>query len=102
MGRGLYNGKPPGDQSPYTARYSNYGRMAICFHCRSVMRLDQEAGDGTFMEHFDVDHTNRRGRNLARVQVQGVNQICPGSGKMPLPLAYKFPDGDPLPYHSRY
>jgi hypothetical protein len=99
MARGIYDGNPPGDQAPYTARYSNYGRLAICFHCRCVTRLDQDAGNGTFLEHSDVDRTSPRRTALS---IKGVVQTCPGSGTTPIPLAYKFPDGDPLPYYSRH
>ena len=105
MARRLYDGNPPGASAPYTERYANRRRLAVCFHCRSVMRLDQDADDGTFLEHFDVDRTNPKpGRfgHRATIKIQGVDQICPGSGTMPIPLAYKFPDGEPLPYYSRY
>ena len=100
----LYNdGKPPGDQAPYEVRIGNRGRLAVCFHCRSVIRIDQDAGDGTFLEHFDVDRTNPRGiRHRVLHPATKVQEICPGSHTMPVPLAYKFPDGDPLPYYSRY
>jgi len=79
MARNLHDGKPPGVHAPLTERYGNRGRLAVCFHCRNVIRIDQDAADGT----------------------NGRNEVCPGSHTMPVPLAYKFPDGEPLPYHSR-
>ena len=93
-----YNGKPPGVHAPLTERYGNRGRLAVCFHCRNVIRIDQDAADGTFMEHFDApqDYYGRR-----RPAKNGRNEVCPGSRTTPIPLAYKFPDGEPLPYHSR-
>ena len=99
MGRGnLYDGKPPSDQSQFVVRKGNYGRVAICFHCRTSVRLNND-NEGEFLEHFDIDRTDpRRSRVKHPVTIMGVNQICPGSGTQPLPLAYKFPDGDPLPY----
>ena len=99
MGRGnLHDGKPPSDQSQFVVRKGNYGRVAICFHCRTSVRLNND-NEGEFLEHFDIERTtlNRRGIKHP-LSIMGENQLCPGSGTQPLPLAYKFPDGDPLPY----
>ena len=99
MGRGnLHDGKPPSDQSQFVVRKGNYGRVAICFHCRTSVRLNNE-GEGEFRDHFDIERTDpRRSRVKSPITIMGENQLCPGSGTQPLPLAYKFPDGDPLPY----
>ena len=102
MARHLYDGKPPGDHAPLIERYANRRRLAVCFHCRCVIRIDQD-GLGEFLEHFDIDRTQPLGRmhRRATIKIRGVDQICPGSHTVPVLLAYKFPDGDPLPYFSR-
>ena len=106
MARNLHDGKPPGVHAPLTERYGNRGLLAVCFHCRCVIRIDQDAADGTFMEHFDAPQdyydVGFRGRRRHNRRLNGRNEVCPGSHTMPVPLAYKFPDGEPLPYYSRY
>jgi hypothetical protein len=101
-----YDGKPPGVHAPLMERYANRRRLAVCFHCRCVIRIDQDAADGTFMEHFDAPQdyydVGFRGRRRHNRRLNGRNEVCPGSHTMPVPLAYKFPDGEPLPYYSRY
>jgi len=68
-----YDGKPPGVHAPLTERYTNRGRLAVCFHCRNVIRIDQDAADGTFKEHFDApqDYHGRR-----RPAKNGRNEVC--------------------------
>ena len=99
MGRGnMHDGKPPSDQSAFVVRRGNYGRVAICFHCRTSVRISLEGdGDipGLLRDHFDIERASPRRKPIT---IMGENQLCPGSGTQPLPLAYKFPDGDPLPY----
>jgi hypothetical protein len=100
MGRGnMHDGKPPSDQSAFVVRKGNYGRVAICFHCRTSVRLNND-NEGEFLEHFDVRRGDAAyyGRRQDIREVGGEAETCPGSGTQPLPLAYKFPDGDPLPY----
>jgi len=93
---GRYDGIPPGDTTQYSVRGGNYGRKAVCFHCRCSIRLDQNTGD--FHEHYDVDRNHvLRGRSRAQIVIDGVAQVCPGSDTKPIPLAYKFPDGEALP-----
>ena len=101
MAHNKYDGEPPRDRAQYSVRGGNYGRLAICFHCRCAIRLDRY-GSGEFQEHLDVDRTKAtRGRfgRGATIKIQGIDQLCPGSNTTPIPLAYKFPDGEPLPYH---
>jgi hypothetical protein len=88
-----YRGMPT-DTTPFYVRFTNRGRSAVCFHCRSNCRVEE----GAFLVHYDLDR-DRYGQSQRRSPLiqRGEQVVCPGSGHPPVPLAYKFPDGVPLP-----
>ena len=104
---------PPNEHSLFHIRRTRYTRRghgrAVCFHCRTTVAtylLDGE-GEETFTTHYDRDRDNGiRGRGAGRalggdarrVGPTRENEICVGSDYPPIPLAYKFEDGSPLPY----
>ena len=89
------------------------GRDAICFHCRLRVRTEEKQfpipGQDqlrVFTRHIDVDRydnmqgaVGRRGRY--RDTPLGPEE-CPGSGTVPIPLAYRFPDGAKIPAYYNY
>ena len=102
----------PTEHTPFVIRKTRYTRRgrgrAVCFHCRTTVEtylLDGE-GEETFTTHYDSDRSNGvRGRGVGRalggsrrVGPNRENEICVGSDYPPIPLAYKFEDGSPLPY----
>jgi hypothetical protein len=99
---------PPTEHTPFYIRKNPYRRSAVCFHCRTTVNMYQDAaGVDVFREHYDVDRGNGyggrgAGRAMGRGRVIGPNQeleVCIGSDYAPIPLAYKFEDGSPIPYH---
>ena len=103
----------------YTTRLS--GSYAVCFHCRCRIRRQQRrdwpigenrgVGDpyGEFPHHNDVQRYSRLGEDgetarpgSPRLAPEGTGEFekCPGSGTMPIPLAYKFPDGGRIPRYN--
>ena len=91
------------------------GRDAICFHCRLRVRTEEKQfpipGQDqlrVFTRHIDVERYSkqevqgavaRRGRY--RDTPLGPEE-CPGSGTVPIPLAFRFPDGAKLPHYYNY
>ena len=86
------------------------GSYAVCFHCRCRIRRQQRPiGDhsyGEFPNHTDVERFTRLGEEgeNARPGRQKFTplgeEICPGSGTKPIPLAHKFPDGGRIPHYN--
>ena len=112
----------PRSPSPYRERVNNTyrGKVALCFHCRLTqsLTLEEEEAPLVFIEHYDVERYGDRiaeryyyhgfpkadqvrsvPSDVKGVQVQ---ELCPGSGTKPIPLAHKFPDGTALPRHRYY
>jgi hypothetical protein len=86
------------------------GSTAICFHCRTTQRLDRDWL--YFIEHYDCQRTGDNGGKNAgyhaywngipklhqyRKMSDGTDEICPGSGTAPIPIAHEFPEGTRLP-----
>ncbi len=92
-------GTSPDEHSLFTVRTSPYWRQsAVCFHCRTSVRTYRDvAGVDVFNEHFDVDRDRRNRNGSRRIGIAQENEICPGSDYPPIPLAYKFEDGSPIP-----
>ena len=104
---------PPNEHSLFHIRRSRWARRgehgrAVCFHCRTTVSMyEANDGEGVFNTHHDVDRGNGyagrgAGRAMAGTRRIGPNhepEICVGSHYPPIPLAYKFEDGSPVPYH---
>ena len=106
----------PNEHTPFVIRKTRYTRRgrgrAVCFHCRATVDtylLDGEDGEENvenFTTHYDQDRGNGyagrgAGRALGgarRIGPNRENEICVGSDYPPIPLAYKFEDGSPMPY----
>jgi hypothetical protein len=88
------------------------GNQAVCFHCRCrIGREGEVRGQGVFRMHFDVSRYKRLGeqgeiarpgnyRNIPCIvpgQQLLEEELCPGTGTMPIPLASRFPDGGKMP-----
>ena len=114
----------PRSPSPYYERVNQTfrGKVATCFHCRLAigLTLEEEEPPLVFIEHYDVErygdlprehdwhfnHGFAKSNQVRRVpsghpNVQ-VQELCPGSGTKPIPLAHKFPDGTALPRYRYY
>ena len=100
----------PNEHTPFVIRKTRYTRRgrgrAVCFHCRTTVDtylVEDEAE--LFTTHYDQDRGNGyagrgAGRALGgarRVGPYGELEVCVGSDYPPIPLAYKFEDGSPLP-----
>ena len=111
MPRYIWN-TPPNEHSLFHIRRTRYTRRghgrAVCFHCRTTVAtylLDGE-GEETFTTHYDADRAKGIGRQRTGQALGGTRrggpaqepEICIGSDYPPIPLAYKFEDGSPLPY----
>ena len=103
----------PTEHTRFVLRKSRYARRgrgrAVCFHCRTTVEMYLLNGEGEeiFNTHYDQDRGNGyAGRGAGRAMGGGArrvgpnreNEICVGSDYAPIPLAYKFEDGSPLPY----
>jgi len=99
----------PDEHSLFHIRKSRMARWgSVCFHCRTTVNMYQDAaGVDVFNTHYDVDRGNGyggrgAGRAMGRGRVIGPDrelELCVGSDYAPIPLAYKFEDGSPIPYH---
>jgi len=108
---------PPNEHSLFHVRRTRYTRRgrgrAVCFHCRVTVATylldgeDEEGDAELFRTHYDQDrgkgYGNGRGAGRAlggdrRIGPYGELEVCIGSDYPPIPLAYKFEDGSPLPY----
>ena len=103
----------PNEHTPFVIRKTRYTRRgrgrAVCFHCRTTVEtypLNEGEGEELFNTHYDQDRgIGYAGRGAGRAQ-GGARRIgphrelelCVGSDYPPIPLAYKFEDGSPLPY----
>ena len=108
----------PRNPSPYFERVSRgyRGNVATCFHCRLTVAISPaENGDMVFIDHYDVDrygdrphetwygmHGTARSNRIRRIPDAGnaqilIEELCPGTGTEPIPLAWRFPDGTALP-----
>ena len=112
----------PRSPSPYYERVNQTfrGKVATCFHCRLAigLTLEEEEPPLVFIEHYDVERYGDRpseryynygfakANQVRRVpsDVRGVQveELCPGTGTKPIPLAHKFPDGTALPRYRYY
>ena len=86
------------------------GWQAICFHCRLRVRTEErrypipgQNGERVFRRHSDVERYGNLNGEVGKPgryrDTPRGEEECPGSGTMPIPLAYKFPDGAKLPHY---
>ena len=114
----------PRNPSPYYERVNRTfrGKVATCFHCRLTIGLTLEEEDPSlvFIEHYDVERYGDRpteryynfgfpkANQVRTIPCCGdppnvmVQELCPGTGTKPIPLAHKFPDGTALPRYRYY
>ena len=89
------------------------GRQAICFHCRLRQRTEDKQfpipgqdQQKVFAHHTDVErYDNMQGAVARRGRYRNTplgEDVCPGSGTVPIPLAYRFPDGAKIPAYYNY
>ncbi len=104
----------PTEYSLFYIRKSRYMRRgygrAVCFHCRATVNMYEDIDNvDRFHTHYDSDrvkerpgiHRPGRVRNVGNRTFgeEGNLEVCVGSDYPPIPLAYKFEDGTPIPHH---
>jgi hypothetical protein len=101
-------GTSPDEHSLFAIRRSRYRRWGVvCFHCRTMVTLYQDNdGEEVFNTHYDVERGRGHGPSYVAHRSRGgtrqvgpyqQDEICPGSEHRPIPLAYKWMDGTPIP-----
>ena len=101
----------PHEHTPFVIRKTRYTRRgrgrAVCFHCRvTVETYLVEDDEEIFNTHYEQDRGNGYGGrgagralgNARRIGPHRELELCVGSDYPPIPLAYKFEDGSPMPY----
>ena len=100
-------GTSPDEHSLFAKRSDRYRRGGmVCFHCRTTVTMYQDnAGVDVFNTHYDVDRTQYGRASYHQSRIRGTRRIgpgqeyevCVGSDHPPIPLAYKWMDGSPIP-----